>query len=172
MYWWTYFAKFLALQGSCEACKLKLLFVAGTSCQLLITKMVLTMWGNLLLKLWDIILGKLRDKVSFNSFMELRNASLSGSLDFFPRNSSDKAVEKSSLVLHDEAVRKAVTLEKPPKKLVKKIQFSQESWQSQSAKCSGPQSWAPSVRGASATPSSSSSKGSSSSGKCGRRNRF
>ena len=60
----------------------------------------------------------------YSSSMELCNTPLSGSLELFPYNSLDKAV-KSSLVFHNEAIKKVVTLEKPLKNLAMKLQCFQ-----------------------------------------------
>ena len=56
--------------------------------------------------------------------MDLCNASLSGSYELFPRGALERAAETSSCILHHEAVRKAVSLDMPPKKPVKRLQFS------------------------------------------------
>ena len=67
--------------------------------------------------------------------MDLRNASLSGSSELFPKD----AVEKSSWVLHDETIYKAIALKKPAKKSTKKLQFSKLAWQSKTLKHPGSQ---------------------------------
>ena len=54
--------------------------------------------------------------MSFESFKDLSIALLSGSSKLFPKEALEKAVECSNHVLHDETIRKAVTMEKPPKK--------------------------------------------------------
>ena len=83
------------LIGSSEAKKLEHLFVDGAHCKFLVFKTALTMWASLLLKCCDAVLGKLKDNMSFDSFMELLNACLSGCSELFPRRSLGKAVEKS-----------------------------------------------------------------------------
>ena len=75
--WWTH-SESLALLDSMEAMKLNYLFVVDARFQLLLAKTASTMLANLLLKCCDVVLGKLRD-ISFESFMNLCNAPLSGS---------------------------------------------------------------------------------------------
>ena len=70
------------------------------------------------------MLGKLKDNMSFDSFMELLTTPFSSLSDLFLHNSLNKVLKKSSCVLHDEAIQKAVSFEKPSKKWPKKIQFS------------------------------------------------
>ena len=55
--------------------------------------------------------------------MGLRNAKVSAGLELFPVEVLEKAVEKSSKVLHDEAIRKAVSSGKPASR-EKKLHFS------------------------------------------------
>ena len=43
----------------------------------------------------------------------------------------------SSWVLHDEAIQNTVSLEKPPKKSTKRLQYSQAAHQLQGMKCTG-----------------------------------
>ena len=87
--------------------------------------------------------------------MHLQNAPSSGLSELFPKEALEMAVERSSCVLHDKVIRKAMSLEKPPKKSAKRFQFSQSARQSQPTKRSGPQSSQPtSGKG---TPFSSSS---------------
>ena len=64
MEWWTYSAKSLALVDFAEATKVESLFVTGSCCQLLVAKMSLTMWANLLPKHQDAALGKLNNDMS------------------------------------------------------------------------------------------------------------
>ena len=59
------------------------------------------------LKCRDAVLAKVKDSMSSESFMGLRNAKVSAGTKLFPAEVLDKAVEKSSKVLHDEAIRKA-----------------------------------------------------------------
>ena len=92
---------------------LKRLYVASACCQLLVAKIALIMWVNLVLKRHDAVLTKVKDSISFESFMDHRNSLLSGSSELFPAEAVEKATEKSSLVLHDEVIRKAMTAEKP-----------------------------------------------------------
>ena len=82
-----------------------------------------TLWANLVLKRRDAVLAKVKDSISFESFMDLRNARLSNSTELFPSNVLEKGVEKSSRALHDETIRKAVPQEKPQHKSGKKLHF-------------------------------------------------
>ena len=61
------------------------------------------------------------DNMSFESLMDLRNIPLLGSSELFPKETLEKAVEKSSRVLHDEAIWKAVSLGKLAMKSAKKL---------------------------------------------------
>ena len=85
-------------------------YVVGARCRLLVARTSSSIWVNLLLKCRDAVLGKLKDNVSFDSVMELCNTAPSSSYDLFPRDSLDKVVEKSSRILHEEAIRKVVSL--------------------------------------------------------------
>ena len=168
--WWIYSAKYLALLDSLEAKKLKHLFVVGARCQLLVVKMSSTKWANLLLKRGD---RETEDDIPFKSSIDLCNAPLSGSSGPFLREALEKAVEKSSRVLHDKAIKKSMTQEKPSKKPAKEIQFSQLAHQTQSVKRYGPQLFClASEKGASCSALSASSKASSFSGKRWRRRGF
>ena len=78
-------------------------------------KTALTMCTNFLLKHCGAVLAKLKDNNSFESFMDLRNALLSGSMNLFLNEAVEKAIKKSVRVLHEEAIRKAVSRGKPAK---------------------------------------------------------
>ena len=65
------------------------------------------LWTNLVLKRRDAVLAKVNDSIFFESFMDLCNDRLSASTELFPSEDLEKAVEKSSQVLHDEAICKA-----------------------------------------------------------------
>ena len=73
-----------------------------------------------------------RTRVSFESFMDLRNAKISSGADLFPSDVLDKAVEKSSKV-HDEAMRKAGSRDKLASHR-KKLHFSATPHQLQQSK--------------------------------------
>ena len=62
------------------------------------------------------MLAKVKDSVSFESFMDLRNAKLSSGTELFPVDVLEKAVERSSKVLHDETISKSVIQENPQSK--------------------------------------------------------
>ena len=74
-------------------------------CQLLVPKTASTLWAN--------ILVKVKDSMSFESFMDLRNSSISTGDKLFPTDVLKQAIEKTSKVLHDEAICKAVTRDQP-----------------------------------------------------------
>ena len=69
------------------------------------------------------VLTKMKGSVSFESFMDLRNYKISTGNKLFPTDVLNQAIEKASEVLHDEAIRKAVTRDKPLSR-GKKLQFS------------------------------------------------
>ena len=62
------------------------------------------LWANLVLNQSDAVPAKVKDLISFKSFMDLRTARLSDSSKLFPVEILEEAVEKSSRVLHDEAI--------------------------------------------------------------------
>ena len=59
--------------------------------------------------------------------MDLRNLPLSGSMELFSKKTVEKTIKKFSLVVHNEAIRKAVSGEKPARKATKRLHFSQSS---------------------------------------------
>ena len=111
--------KSMALKSSQEVRLVKWFCLAGAGCQLLVAKTASTVWGNVILKRCDAILAKVKDSISFEPFMDLRNSKLSGSTELLPA----EAVEKSSCVPHDEVIRKAVSVEKPAHKTAKNLIF-------------------------------------------------
>ena len=90
---------------------------------MLAAKTALTLWANVILKPRDVVLAKIKDSMSFESFMDLRNSKISTGKELFPTDILDKAIEKSSKVLRDEAIRKDVTRDKPSTRR-KKLYFS------------------------------------------------
>ena len=91
--------------------------------------MASTTWTNILLKSRDVVPGKIKDSMSVESFMDLKRTSPSSSLELFSEEAVEKAVKKSSRLLHAEAICKAVT----PEKLTKK---SRRSFSSPNLHCS------------------------------------
>ena len=85
------------------------------------------------------MLTKVKDNI-FKSFMNLTNALLSGSLELFPKEAVERVIEQLSWFLHNKAIRIEVSQDKPAKKSIKRLQFSQSSRQPQSSKCSALQS--------------------------------
>ena len=130
MDWWTFSLKSPVLQSSSDARLVRHLSLAGARCQLLVAKTASTPWANFVLKRRNVVLAKVKDPISF---MDLRNARLSNSTKPFPVDILEKEVERSSKVLHDEAIHKAMSQEKPQYK-VKKLHFSQPSCQQQQQK--------------------------------------
>ena len=59
------------------------------------------------------VLAKVNHSILFESFMDLQNAKLSSGSDLFLADVFEKAVEKSLKALHDEAMWKAVSCDKP-----------------------------------------------------------
>ena len=123
MDWWTFVARSMTLSSSGDHHKVKRLIVARASCQLLVAKTASTMWANLLLMRHDTVLAKVKDNVSFEFFMNLRNSPLLNESELFPEDAVEKAIVKASQVLHGEAILKAVTIEKSSKKPMKWLQF-------------------------------------------------
>ena len=70
------------------------------------------------------VLAKVNHSISFESFVDLQNAKLSSGSNLLLASVFEKVVEKYSKVLHDEALRKAVSCYKPALK-GKKLHFSQ-----------------------------------------------
>ena len=71
--------------------------------------LIVSFWANLPDERLDVVQEKLKDSMSFESSMDLRNTPLLGSSELFPK----EALEKSNRVLHNEAIRKAVFVAKP-----------------------------------------------------------
>ena len=86
--------------------------------------------GQRHLKCCDTVLAKVKNSMSFESFMNLRNTTVSAGTELFPAEVFEKAVEMSSKVLHDEAIRKEVSRDKPTSR-GKKLHFSSSSLQQQ-----------------------------------------
>ena len=123
MNWWTFAIQSLALKSTDDGRLVCRLSLAGARCQLLVAKTASTLWADIILKRRDSVLAKVTGSLSFESFMNLRNSKISTGEKLFPTDVLDKAIEKSSKVLHDEAIRKAVTRDKPST-LGKKLHFS------------------------------------------------
>ena len=137
---------------------IKPLCIARARYQLLMAKTASSVWTSLILKRWDAVLTKVRDFIFFKSFMDLCNSSLSGPSELFPA----EVVENFLYILHNEAIRKAVS--------AKKLYFSQFTRPQQPAKCpslttSGKSSGCPSSSGYSSGPKASSSASRRSKGK-------
>ena len=110
MDWWTLAVKSLALQSSGDSCLVLRLSLAGGRCQLLVAKTTSTLWADIVLKWHDAMLVKVKDTISFESFLDLHNARLSFT-KLFPADVLEIAVKRSCKVLHDEAIRKVVAQE-------------------------------------------------------------
>ena len=111
--WWTFAAKSMISRSSNEVRLLKQLFVAGARCQLLVAKMASSVWANLVLKRRDAVLTKVKDSISFGSFMDLCSSPLSCSTELSPREPVEKAIEKSPRILNNEAIWKTLSADKP-----------------------------------------------------------
>ena len=124
MDWRTFAAKSMALWFPEEVKMLKWLFVAGARCRLLVATTASTVWSNLVLKRRDAILTKVKGSISFESFMDLHNSPFSESTELFLKEAVEKAVEKSSRVLHDRVIQKAVSAENLAQEATKHLHFS------------------------------------------------
>ena len=131
MDWWTCTTKSFS-----DMAKVRLLFVEGARCQLRVAKTVSTICVNALLKRCDAILGKVKNNISYESFMELCNTSFLDSTELFLQDTLERAIEKLSCVFHDEEIWKIVSIDKGQKKSAKKLQFTQVVHGRQSARCS------------------------------------
>ena len=69
---------------------------ASARCQLLVAKTASTLWANLILKRRDTVLAKVKDSMSFESFVDLRNSEISTGEELFPSEVLDKAIKESS----------------------------------------------------------------------------
>ena len=78
-------------------------------------------FGNLLLKHQEAVLTKVKNSISFESFMDLRNSHLFRSTELFPKEAAERAIEKSFWVPHDQAIGKAVSADKPAKMSTKRL---------------------------------------------------
>ena len=104
--------------------------------------------GNHCPKVSRCVLGKIKTNSCFEYYVALCNAPHSGSTELFPGSVVEWAVEKLSRVLRNEAVRKAVSMEKIPSQSAKHIQFSHPaSWGRQSSKYSDNQCTSESASG-------------------------
>ena len=119
--------KSLSLKSYSDARLVRHISLAGARCQLLVAKTASMLWANLVLKWRDSVLTKVKDSICFESFMDLCNAKLSGFTELFLFEVLEKAVEKSSRVLPDVAIRKAASADKPQQKSAKMLHFSQPS---------------------------------------------
>ena len=80
--------KSMALKSSSKAWLIRRLSLAGSRCQLMVTKTASTVWAVVVLKHRDTVLAKVKDSISFESFMDFCNAKLSGSTELFPAGHS------------------------------------------------------------------------------------
>ena len=90
MDWWTFTMKSLVFKSSSNAHLIRCLSLAGGRCQLLVAKTASTLQASLMLKRRNTVLAKVKDSISFESFMDLRNARLSTAPSFSPRTSWKK----------------------------------------------------------------------------------
>ena len=68
--------------------------MADAWCQLMVAKTAFTIWVNALLKCYDAVLGKMKDNISFDLFIELHSAPLSDSAELFSLGALERAAEK------------------------------------------------------------------------------
>ena len=69
--WWFYDAKPFSMRDTNKKTKVQCLFVTGTRMHLLVTKTALMICANSMLKQCDAVLGKVKDNISSDSFMDL-----------------------------------------------------------------------------------------------------
>ena len=117
MDWWTCALRSLAMKSIDDGWLVLRMSLAGARCQFLVAKTASTLWANIILKRRDAVLANVKDS------MDLRNSFISTGDELFPNDVLQQAVEKSSKIVHDEAIHKAVTLDKPSSR-GKKLQFS------------------------------------------------
>ena len=89
--WWFYIAK--SLCDTSEKAKVQHLLVVSARMQLLVAKTASTIWANSTLKWCDAMLGKVKDNISFELFIELCNGLLSGSTELFPQGALQRAAK-------------------------------------------------------------------------------
>ena len=77
MDWWTFAMQSLAFKSTNDGRLVRRLFLAGARCQLLVVKTASTPWVNVILKRRDAVLTTVKDCMSFESFMDLRNSTIS-----------------------------------------------------------------------------------------------
>ena len=122
MDWWTFAMRSLALKSTNDGRLVRRLSLAGARCQLLVAKTASTLWANISLRagMWSWL--RSRTLMSFESFMDLRNSTISLGDTLFPVGVPKLAIEKASKVLHDETIRKTLTCAKPANR-GRKLQF-------------------------------------------------
>ena len=76
--------KSLSLKSADDARLVRCLSLASARCQLLVAKTASTLWANVILKHRDAVLAKVKDSMSFESYMDLRNAKISSGEELFP----------------------------------------------------------------------------------------
>ena len=91
-----------------DEAKCYLFFVAGTRTSI---------WINLVLKLRNAVLGKVRVNMTYETVVKLRIVPVFGSTDLLTSEMVGKAREKLSRTVHDQAIRKAVAFERNPSQL-------------------------------------------------------
>ena len=131
MDWWTYAMKSLSLKSADDARHVCHLSLARAGCQLLVAKTASTLWANVILKHQDALLAKVKDSMSFESCVDLRNAKIFAGSELFRTEVLENAVKKSPKVLYDEAIRKAVSSLDKPASRRKKLHFSNTPRQQQ-----------------------------------------
>ena len=74
MAWWFYVAKSLAMHDTSERAEVQCLFITGVRMQLSDGMITSIVWTDLMLKHHNAVLQKVKDNISFESFMELSSA--------------------------------------------------------------------------------------------------
>ena len=93
----------LGVKSTDDACLVRCLSLARARCQLLVAKTALTLWANVMLKHRDAVLARVEDLMSFESFMDLRNAESSARSELFPRVAESEVVGSRRFWLESES---------------------------------------------------------------------
>ena len=93
--WWTFTAKSMALQSFQEVRMLKPLFSCWCEVPAAGGEDCIYCMGELNTKTVRCVFTEVKDSVSFEFFMDFMNSPLCGSLELFPAEAIEKAIEKS-----------------------------------------------------------------------------
>ena len=97
--------------------------VAGARTLLMLIKTASMIWDSFILKPHNAVLGKISGNVGFKSFTELQNAPISNLTELSLAGVMERAAEKSSQGLHDEAIRKLLQWKSSSRSLLRSFSF-------------------------------------------------